>query len=140
MTIDVVQQGRALCQGLLLGAALGVLYDLFRVLRVRVRVPILGPVLDLLFWLAATCTLFLWSQGAWGGEIRAYGAMFCMVGGAAYFWVFSRWFLWLGYRLADLTAFLLGILTFPLGVLWSLLKKSENLEKTPSFLAGNGIE
>ena len=38
---------------------MGVTYDLFRILRVRVRVPLLGPLLDLLFWLAATAALFV---------------------------------------------------------------------------------
>lgn len=42
MTVDVAQQSRALCQALLLGGAMGVTYDLFRVLRVRVRVPQIG--------------------------------------------------------------------------------------------------
>ena len=48
MTVDVAQQGRALCQALLLGGAMGVVYDLFRILRVRVKVRLLGPLLDLL--------------------------------------------------------------------------------------------
>ena len=70
MTVDVAQQSRALCQALLLGGAMGVVYDLFRVLRVRVKAPLLGPLLDLLFWLAAVAALFLWSQDAWGGRVR----------------------------------------------------------------------
>ncbi|MDE6956256.1 MAG: spore cortex biosynthesis protein YabQ, partial [Oscillospiraceae bacterium] len=70
MTVDTAQQLRALCQALLLGGAFGVTYDLFRILRVRVRLPLLGQVLDLLFWLGATAALFLWSQWAWGGQIR----------------------------------------------------------------------
>ena len=78
MTIDTVQQGQALCQALALGALFGLLYDLFRILRVRVKLPVVGPLLDLVFWLVATGTLFLWSQGAWGGQIRFYGALFCM--------------------------------------------------------------
>ena len=49
MTVDTLQQGRALCQALLLGGAMGVVYDLFRILRVRVKLPLLGPALDLLF-------------------------------------------------------------------------------------------
>ena len=85
MNVDVLQQGRALCQALLLGGAMGVVYDLFRILRVRVRAPLVGPLLDLLFWLTATATLFLWSQSAWGGQVRLYGAAFCVVGGALYF-------------------------------------------------------
>ena len=66
MTVDVAAQGAALVQAVLLGLAAGVLYDLFRILRVRVRLPLLGPALDLLFWLTLTVTLFLWSQWAWG--------------------------------------------------------------------------
>ena len=54
MSVDLAQQARALCQALLLGGGMGVLYDLFRILRVRVKIPALGPILDLLFWLTAT--------------------------------------------------------------------------------------
>ena len=43
MTVDVAAQGAALGQALAIGAALGVLYDLFRILRVRVRWKLLGP-------------------------------------------------------------------------------------------------
>ena len=96
MTVDVAQQGRALCQALLLGGAMGVVYDLFRVLRVRVKAPLLGPLLDLLFWLAAVAALFLWSQDAWGGRVRVYGAVFCLTGGGLYFWAVSPWLLKLG--------------------------------------------
>ncbi|MEI3141417.1 MAG: hypothetical protein V8S34_07705 [Lawsonibacter sp.] len=42
MTVDVMQQARAMCQGLLLGGGLGVLYDLLRVVRVRGRLRWLG--------------------------------------------------------------------------------------------------
>ena len=73
MTVDTLQQGRALCQALLLGGAMGVVYDLFRILRVRVKLPLLGPALDLLFWLGATGALFLWSQGAGGDRSGCTG-------------------------------------------------------------------
>ena len=58
MNIDTMEQGRALCQALLLGGAMGVGYDLMRILRVRVKLPLLGPILDLVFWLGATGALF----------------------------------------------------------------------------------
>ncbi|NBI65813.1 hypothetical protein D1646_03105 [Pseudoflavonifractor sp. 60] len=135
MTVDVVQQSRALCQALLLGGAMGIVYDLLRILRVRVRIPFLAPVLDLLFWLAATAALFLWSQEAWGGQVRVYGAVFCLVGGGLYFWAISPWLLRLGYLGADLTAALLGILTFPLGLAGVLLKKIRKFAKNV-FLSG----
>lgn len=40
--MDVMQQARAMCQGLLLGGGLGVLYDLLRVVRVRGKLRWLG--------------------------------------------------------------------------------------------------
>ncbi|MCI9170059.1 MAG: hypothetical protein HFF42_03850 [Lawsonibacter sp.] len=133
--MDVAQQGRALCQALLLGGAMGVIYDLFRILRVRVKLPLLGPLLDLLFWLGATAALFLWSQGAWGGQVRLYGAVFCLVGGALYFWAVSPWLLRLGYLGADLAAAFLGILTFPLGLVRGIMKKIRKIIKN-IFLSG----
>ena len=43
--------------------AVGVLYDIFRILRVRLRLPLLGGILDLLFWLVVTAALFLYRAG-----------------------------------------------------------------------------
>jgi hypothetical protein len=123
MTVEIAQQAAALGQALLLGGLLGLIYDLFRIARVRVKLPLLGPALDLLFWLMSTCALFLWSQWAWGGEVRLYGAAFCLVGGCLYFWLFSRWFLRLGYLLADFVTFLWEILTFPLWIAGTAAKK-----------------
>ena len=85
MTVDVAAQGAALVQAVLLGLGAGALYDLFRILRVRVRLPLLGPALDLLFWLTLTVTLFLWSQWAWGGPVRLYGRRFCFWAGWSIF-------------------------------------------------------
>ena len=66
MSADIAAQLAALWQGAALGAAMGLLYDLFRVLRRRVRVPLLGPVLDLIFWCAAT---------AWKMNQRRFGSL-----------------------------------------------------------------
>ena len=49
MTVDIAAQQAALLQAAVLGLAAGLLYDLFRILRCRVRLPLLGPALDLLF-------------------------------------------------------------------------------------------
>ena len=136
MTVDVAAQGAALVQAVLLGLAAGVLYDLFRILRVRVRLPLLGPALDLLFWLTLTVTLFLWSQWAWGGPVRLYGAAFLFLGGVVYFGLFSRWLLWLGYRLADLVTAILKILALPLFALNRLQKKIKKLAKNIFLFAG----
>ena len=53
-----------------------------------------------------------------------------------YFRLFSRWMLFLGYRIADLTTFLLGILALPLFALNRLFKKLKKLAKISSFLLG----
>ena len=55
-----------------LGVAVGVLYDIFRILRVRLRLPLLGGILDLLFWLVVTAALFLYTVTAGSGEVRGY--------------------------------------------------------------------
>lgn len=68
--------------------------------------------------------------------MRAYGALFCLLGGAAYFWLLSPIFLWVGYRLADLTTLLLGILTLPLRVFRGILKKIRKLMKNTFLSAG----
>ena len=67
MTISVAQQAAALAQAAALGLAVGLLYDLFRVLRVRVALPLLGAVLDLSFWIIVTVALFV-SAGMAGGD------------------------------------------------------------------------
>ena len=67
MSQDIAAQLTALWQGVLLGAAMGLLYDFFRVLRARIKLPFLGPALDILFWCAVTAALFVWSQWIWSG-------------------------------------------------------------------------
>ena len=64
--------------------------------------PLLGGVLDLLFWLVVTVALFVYTTTAGSGEVRLYIVAAVLLGAAAYFWLLSRWFLKLGYRLADL--------------------------------------
>ena len=123
MTISVAQQAGALVQALGLGLCVGLVYDLFRVLRVRVRVPLLGPVLDFCFWVLVTGGLFVWSQQAWGGQIRLYGILFLFLGGVGYFAWLSRWMLKIGYLAADLWAAIWCILIWPLDFAGKQLKK-----------------
>ena len=102
MTVSVTDQALFFAGALVMGAAVGLLYDAFRILRVRVRLPLLGGVLDLLFWLVVTVALFVYTTTAGSGEVRLYIVAAVLLGAAAYFWLLSRWFLKLGYRLADL--------------------------------------
>ena len=129
MTVDVATQLTSLIQALLLGVSAGVLYDLLRILRVRVRVPLLVHGLDLMFWLVVTAGIFLWSNSAWGGVVRWYGIAFLLLGGVVYFLVASRIILFIGYRLADLTTILWKVATLPLTVTRIILKKIQNFLK-----------
>ena len=126
MTISVAQQAAALTQAICLGFGVGLLYDLLRILRVRLRLPFLGTVLDFSFWIAVTVLLFVWSQSAWGGQVRLYGAAFLFIGAGTYFWLLSRWALKIGYFFADLVEIGWNLLTYPLTLgkrLWKKVKK-----------------
>ena len=70
MTVSVTDQALFFAGALVMGAAVGLLYDAFRILRVRVRLPLLGGVLDLLFWLVVTVALFVYTTTAGSGEVR----------------------------------------------------------------------
>lgn len=72
MTVSVTDQALFFAGALVMGAAVGLLYDAFRILRVRVRLPLLGGVLDLLFWLVVTVALFVYTTTAGSGEVRLY--------------------------------------------------------------------
>ena len=135
MTAEFFAQLEALCQALLLGGGLGLFYDVLRVIRVRTGLRWLGQGLDLLFWLLATAALFSWSDRAWGGTVRLYGALFCLGGGALYFRVLSPCALWMGYRIADFTTVILKILLIPLRGLSMGTKKVKNIIRN-SFLFG----
>ena len=129
MAGDISGQGWALAQAVGLGLMLGVLYDLLRILRVRIRLPLLGGVLDLLFWVSVTVALFVWSQGAWGGRIRLYGVFGVMLGGGIYFRLFSRGLLRVGYFLADVVHWLLNLALMPMKAVFFLVKKIKNFVK-----------
>ena len=92
-------------------------------------------VLDLGFWLWATLALFMFSHRAWGGEIRLYGALFCLVGGGVYFWGISPVILPPAMGILRFSRRLLGIFTRPARWLWDLFKRFGKFAKT-SFHSG----
>ena len=84
--------------------------------------------------------LFVYTTTAGSGEVRLYIVAAVLLGAAAYFWLLSRWFLKLGYRLADLVGVLWRVLTLPVVFLLRLCKKSEKPQKSPSIIGESGIE
>ncbi|MBE6973199.1 MAG: hypothetical protein E7440_04875 [Ruminococcaceae bacterium] len=129
MGVSIQEQGQAMVQALLLGGAAGMVYDLFRILRVRVPLRLLGSLLDLLFWGLVTGVLFFWSVDAWGGRIRLYGAAGLLVGGAVYFRVLSPGLLKLGYRAADVVTLGCRLALLPMNGAIFLLKKMKIFAK-----------
>ena len=123
MEVSVAAQAAAFAGGLGLGFALGVLYDLMRVLRTRLKLPLVGSVLDLLFWIAATITLFLWTLWVEQGQMRLYTILSILLGGTAYFLSLSRPVLKLGHLAADLVSFLCFLATRPLVLVQKIWKK-----------------
>ena len=95
-----------------LGLGVGLLYDLFRVMRVRIPLPLLGGALDLLFWLVVTAGLFVYTTAAGNGEVRFYMIGAVLLGAVVYFWLASRWVLKGAYAAADLVAILWKLITF----------------------------
>ena len=71
MGIDLWDQALTFAGAAILGMGAGLVYDLMRVLRRRLRLPLLGPVLDFLFWLLLTAALFVYAV-ATGGRLRIF--------------------------------------------------------------------
>ena len=81
MHVDSWAQAVIFGQGLLLGAALGVLYDGMRTLRRGLRAPWLAFGLDLLFWLTAIVSLFALTLLRDDGQVRIYHMVAVALGG-----------------------------------------------------------
>lgn len=98
MELRITDQLRAFLLAILLGAAIGVLYDLLR--AVRLRQPRLTAVLDLVCCLAAGGSLFLFTLRQAGGQLRGFVLLGALGGCLLFFGTVSRplrpvWDFWL---------------------------------------------
>lgn len=112
-----------------LGAAISVLYDLFRVIRRRAgRAPVTA-VLDVLFWLLAAGAVLWFSMGAMGGGFRLFGLLGLFLGGVLYFLTLSSAVLFLLSKLLDLLLLAVRALFRPIAAffraLFALFQKSK---------------
>lgn len=129
MEVNLLTQAVTFGGAVLLGAALGLVYDFFRVLRRRLRLPLLGTVLDLLFWVLVTVGLFLYAILKGGGQLRLYMTVALFLGAVVYFLTLSRPALIFADLVADaLTAFF-RILVLPVIILARFAKKLKNFSK-----------
>lgn len=75
---------------LLSGVGMGAAFDGYRVVSNRLRIGRwLVPVLDLLYWLAATLVVFRVLAASNEGELRFYVFLGLLLGIGFYFWLFS---------------------------------------------------
>ncbi|MCD8127726.1 MAG: spore cortex biosynthesis protein YabQ [Clostridiales bacterium] len=128
MEMSVAAQAAALSGGVVLGLGLGLLYDLFRVLR-RGRPAGLGGALDVLFWVDAGLALFLWSIYATRGRVRLLTALAMALGGWLYFAALSPLLLPVLQRIADWLGRLLRFLLTSGRVLAGALKNWKIFKK-----------
>ncbi len=106
MYVDVADQAQVFGLALLLGAALGLVYDGMRALRRSLKLPWLAFLLDLLFWLCVTAALFAFTLLRDDGRVRIYHMAAAALGGGLYFLTLSRLvlpaLLWLAARVRAL--------------------------------------
>ncbi len=75
---------------LLSGIGMGVAFDSYRVVSNRLHIGRLWiPILDLLYWLAATLIVFRVLMANNDGEVRIYIFLGLLIGIGFYFWLFS---------------------------------------------------
>lgn len=129
MEISVAAQAVSLAGALALGVAVGLLYDLFRILRVRIPWRVMGGFLDLVFWLLVTAALFVYTVAVGDGRVRFFLVAAILGGAVAYFLLLSRWALKLGYLFADLLGLLWRLLTLPVTGLLAICKKIKKIAK-----------
>lgn len=121
--MSVEGQIHALLQAVVLGCCVGLLYDLFRVIRVRVRLPLLAGLLDFLFWVSVTVSLFIHAVVAQQGVVRGYMIAAVLGGAVIYFCAVSFLVLKIGYLVADVFSIIWNILTTPIRLILALVKK-----------------
>ena len=128
MGIDLWDQALTFAGAAILGMGAGLVYDLMLVLRRRLRLPLLGPVLDFLFWLLLTAALFVYAV-ATGGRLRIFMVIAVGLGAVFYFLLLSRPALFLAGLLADGIAYLCHLAALPMIWLGLLCKKLIKIAK-----------
>jgi len=106
--------------------ATGLFYDLLRCIRWRIRSRIFCGVLDLLFWLAVTAALFLWSVEAGRGLVQLSTCIFLFLGGVVYFRFLSALFFPVLSWLTGLVVQFFRLIFAPVRLLGRLTKRLRN--------------
>ena len=123
MENDITGQLIQAAASLSLGFAAGLLYDLLRAVRARIRLPVFTFLSDVLFVLACGTALLLCGLTAGEGRQRLFMTVLAILGGALYFRTVSRAALVFFRLLTELCVFLLRCIAFPFLFCLNFLKK-----------------
>lgn len=102
MEISVSQQLLEVGLSLLLGFAAGFLYDVFRFLRHTFKLRVVTHILDLLYCIIVSLSLFLLGMAAGNGQQRIGMTAVAFIGGAVYFSFLSKYTILLFDRIGKL--------------------------------------
>jgi len=121
--ISISAQAAAFGGAILIGMAVGLGYDLIRIPRAYIHIPLLGEALDLLFWLLVTVVLFLYAMTAGDGEVRIFMAIALFGGAVFYFLVLSPWIRRFSALMVSAVTAIWRFITFPLVQVARVFKK-----------------
>ena len=89
--ISVSGQAAAFCYSVVLGAMLGVFYDIIRATRRAGANSFVAVFIgDILFWIISAFAVFIFLMAVTNGEIRGYILFACLIGAVIYFLTLGR--------------------------------------------------
>ncbi len=123
MDISITGQGLEFLYSILMGVGLGIVYDVMRIFRGRIRFWIITAILDVVFWAVCSFAAFWFAMGIGGGQLRLFAMAGIAVGAAIHFLLLSRPVRAVGFFLADGTITLVQILLVPVNALLSVWQR-----------------
>jgi len=127
--LQVSQQLVEAAASLALGFAAGFFYDVLRVIRRRAGSTVVTWMTDLLFWVVIALALFMVGFTAGQGRQRVYMTVMSILAAVLYFCTLSRACTFLAGKAVDFFVLVIKIVTYPLRLILSVLKKFANFIK-----------
>jgi spore cortex biosynthesis protein YabQ len=126
MILSMSEQAQFFVLTVLLGAAVGIVYDCFRIIRLAFRHPdFLTQIEDLIYWLVSTLIIFYVILHRNNGEVRIYALLGVLLGMIIYFCTLSRLIMKISVTIINLVKkiihFLITIVLFPFKLILKLL-------------------
>jgi len=101
MELSLFDQVREFVWAILLGASLGLVYDIMRIIRGRIPKPVLTMLLDGIYWIVCATAAFGFAMGFGGGELKLYSLLAMCGGIIAYFLLLSIYVRSIGFMVLD---------------------------------------